>query len=42
MYLKKTLKYTETKLFKVESQLQKTKEWIKELGNIKEDIVTLK
>lgn len=31
----------EGKLRKVESQLTKTKQWIKDLGNIKEDIQTL-
>jgi predicted nucleic acid-binding Zn-ribbon protein len=39
--LKQELQNADTKLRKVESQLTKTKQWIKDLGNIKEDIQTL-
>jgi chaperonin cofactor prefoldin len=39
--LKQDLQSAESKLKKVESQLTKTKQWIKDLGNIKEDIQTL-
>ena len=40
--LKQQLAASEGKLAKVEQQLTKTKMWIRELGNIKEDIVNLK
>lgn len=40
--LREQLEATEGKLRKVEGQLNKTKLWIKELGTIKEDIITLK
>ena len=33
---------SESKLRKVEAQLNKTKQWVRELGTIKEDIITLK
>ena len=36
------LEQSEGKLRKVEAQLNKTKQWVRELGNIKEDIITLK
>jgi hypothetical protein len=36
--LKQDLQSAESKLKKVESQLTKTKQWIRDLGNIKEDI----
>jgi predicted nucleic acid-binding Zn-ribbon protein len=39
--LKQDLQSAESKLKKVESQLTKTKQWIRDLGNIKEDIQTL-
>ena len=39
--LKQDLQIAESKLKKVESQLTKTKQWIRDLGNIKEDIQTL-
>jgi chaperonin cofactor prefoldin len=40
--LKEQLEQSEGKLRKVEAQLNKTKQWVRELGNIKEDIITLK
>lgn len=40
--LREQLEANEAKLRKVEAQLNKTKQWIKELGTIKEDIITLK